>query len=209
MLEAPRDPTAAPQGREIGRHRVSGPLARWLRRPEVLADPEQVEGGRIWTRARDVLPGTRIRSERPLIGVWAHAAFEARPEWDDSELGTLWLHKTTDLDVPRPTLAYGTAPAAEAGPATAQSSTDEARAPFTPGAEDLTRVVEDFEECLRLLLADREDIRTVLRTLARGVARLPPAAREAVEGLPGWDEVVVLCHLPTPPWLPPEASHAG
>lgn len=219
------DPTSdLPPGKKDeprGPHTVSSHLSRWLRRPQVLADPEQVESGRIWTRARDVLPGTYIRSDRPLLAVWGRAAFEARPEWDDTELGTLWLHKTSDLSVPRPEVAYRT-PAAPEGDASTAAVSDTGpprargrpRGPSPAGepesaADHLAAVVEDFDECLVLLLSDREDIRNVLRRLVRGVAELPPAAREALEGLPAWQEVIGLCHLPTPPWLPPQEPIAG
>ncbi|MGY1608470.1 hypothetical protein [Geodermatophilus sp. SYSU D00700] len=66
-------------------------VTAWLAEPDVLADPEQRDGERVWTRAEDILPGATIRDGQPAVAAWGEVTWRARPRWDPDELTTLWL----------------------------------------------------------------------------------------------------------------------
>lgn len=86
------DAVAGPQGTQ---RPLTAATGLWLAAPDVLADPTQVEDGRVWTRARDVLPGRRVTHGEVLVAAWAEQTFRARAEWDAEVLDQLWLHPLT------------------------------------------------------------------------------------------------------------------
>jgi hypothetical protein len=169
---------------------MSGPLARWLRLPQVLADPEQVHDGRVWTRARDVLPGTVVREGSPLVAVWGDAVFEALPEWDEEELDSLWLRKIADVTLPRVTDVRG-----PGGGAEPEAGADVA--------------LSDLTECVTLLLTDRHQLRDWIRAFVDDVRALPPPASKAVGRLPSWHRLLQLSHLPAAPTATTDGTAVG
>jgi hypothetical protein len=72
-------------------------LRAWLRLPDVVADPEQTEDGRVWTRAQDVLPGVVVREGTALTAAWGDRVWTVLPVWADDEPDGLWLE---NLDEP-------------------------------------------------------------------------------------------------------------
>lgn len=66
-------------------------VAAWLADVDVLADPDQRYGDKVWTRAQEIFPGAEVVEGRPVVAAWGDATWTALPRWDDEELDTLWL----------------------------------------------------------------------------------------------------------------------
>jgi hypothetical protein len=69
---------------------------RWLADVQVLADPTQLDGGRVWTRAQDVLPGVVVVPGVPLTAAWGEQTWQGVPEWDPNDVDGLWLTPVTE-----------------------------------------------------------------------------------------------------------------
>ena len=70
---------------------VTALIRQWLLDPDVLADPTQVEDGRVWTYARDLMPHVLPGRQETLVAAWEDATFVGRPHWDDESVEVLWL----------------------------------------------------------------------------------------------------------------------
>lgn len=109
----------------------------WTAEPDVIADPSQVEGGRVWTRARDILPGREVVPGHLVHAAFRDESFRALPAWDGVEPDTLWL-------LPH-------------GKRTGRPSPDRARvraaltATATSDSDQLSDLVEDLMETIEVL----------------------------------------------------------
>lgn len=153
---------------------MAAALARWLAPPDVLADPFQVEDGRVWTRAEDVLPGVPLVPGRPVTACWDEVTWTALPEWDPVEPGTLWLRPVSGpAPAPDPTQVYGPAPMADRVAALldrGHSVPDDPQAVHQAWGAAVAELVADFartvEVAVRAQREDRETARALLRHLA-------------------------------------------
>jgi hypothetical protein len=126
---------------------VASQLQQWLSEVQVLADPEQRDGDRVWTRAQDLLPAVVPQPGTTLTAAWGSAVWLAVPEWDEREVDTLWL---------RPLSGPITAPRAPGPPDQLGANRTQSASPASRTSRgsalhpSATELLEDFDWCLAL-----------------------------------------------------------
>ena len=70
---------------------VAADVELWIGDPDVLADPYQVEGGQVWTRASDLMPDVIPRPGMMLTAAWEDLTWKGLPDWDADDVEVLWL----------------------------------------------------------------------------------------------------------------------
>lgn len=184
--------------RQDWRGPVTGALRRWSARPDVLADPEQREGGRVWTTAADVL-GRQLRSGDEVVAAWGDLTWEATVDDAPPGGGELWLRPATPvLTVPavsdvHPVRELTTALIAAIGVSTPPERALEVQARvaqvLSPLLADFEGAVDSFEAEVR---GTRELARRVLRELRAGDP--PKRVRRLLKG-PVGDELRQVARL--------------
>lgn len=155
--------------------RVAAALRAWLRLPDVVADPEQTEDGRVWTRAQDVLPGVVVREGTALTAAWGDQVWTAMPIWVDDDPDGLWLD---GMDQPT------------GAPQVGNFHREEAIVNRLDGADRDTiaavvgALLADFDDTVRVSAGAQENQRRWAAGLIDDLARVSPAALRALDELP-------------------------
>lgn len=80
---------------------VASALSSWLADPDVIADPYQLHGTRVWAHASDILEGALAGDGATVMAAWGDVTWSARVEWDPQALDWLWLEPVELSEVPR------------------------------------------------------------------------------------------------------------
>jgi hypothetical protein len=138
----------------------------------VIADPSQMEDGRVWTRARDILPGRTVDPTRLVHAAFGDLSFRALPVWDGAELEWLWL-------IPHGTISGRPCPdRRRVCEAVGSACTGGAE------AEELAGLVEDLMSTVEVLASAVEAHRRTAQELVRNLHRVD---RRTVRLLGGQD----------------------
>lgn len=184
----PSQPASARPGAADPRHPIADRLVRWLQEPEIIADPEQTEDGRVWTRAQDLIPGAVVRDGQPLTAAWGELTWTALPVWDEQDIDTLWL---CPIGAPEPPPEARTVHDLSSAVERILSQPD--RANVESVVQDL---LGDFGASIEIIVQTQRRHRQWARQLLEDLDKLRPAALRALDRERSGQHLRALARLP-------------